>query len=622
MRGRHLERGRQVVRRALLALAVGGGVGLSSVVPSTVASASATGLTAAFSTSSAWSGGYVGAFTITNPTTTTQTGWSISFTLPAGSQVTSSWNGTMSQSGSVVTIANASWNATLAPGGSASVGLSVAYTGSLQALSGCTINGTAACTIPGSTSGSGTSGGTSGGGSSTGGSGSGGTSGGSTSGGSTSGTTTATGLRAAMALSSSWNGGYTATFTITNSGTTTVPTWSLGFTLPSGGTLGSLWNGTSTVSGASVSVTPAGWNASLAPGAKATVGFEVDGTNQFPVACAVASTSSSCTIPTSPAPTPTPTPAPSTCTVLPGIAGPIPFAPYADVSLYPQVNLANTACATGIRTFTLAFFTGSSCTPTMAGVSFKNPTLLADITRLRSLGGDVIGSFGGASGLELAQTCSTAAQAQAAYQSVIDYYGLTQVDFDIEGSAVADSTANTIRSTALAAIQRSAAAAGRTLSVSLTLPVLPQGLPTAELSVIRSAKSAGLAISVVNVMAMDYGDGAAPNPSGQMGKYAIDSAKATEAQLATIYTTATSAQLWAMVGVTPMIGQNDTSTEVFTTTDASTLAAWAKTQGIGRLSMWSIARDVQCPSPTSWASATCSGQTQAPWAFSSILRGG
>ena len=124
MRGRHLERGRQVVRRALLALAVGGGVGLSSVLPSTVASASATGLTAAFSTSSAWSGGYVGAFTITNPTTTTQTGWSISFTLPAGSQVTSSWNGTMSQSGSVVTIANASWNATLAPGGSASVGLS------------------------------------------------------------------------------------------------------------------------------------------------------------------------------------------------------------------------------------------------------------------------------------------------------------------------------------------------------------------------------------------------------------------------------------------------------------------------------------------------------------------
>ena len=119
MRGRDLERGRQVVRRALLALAVGGGVGLSSVVPSTVASASATGLTAAFSTSSAWSGGYVGAFTITNPTTTTQTGWSISFTLPAGSQVTSSWNGTMSQSGSVVTIANASWNATLAPGGSA-----------------------------------------------------------------------------------------------------------------------------------------------------------------------------------------------------------------------------------------------------------------------------------------------------------------------------------------------------------------------------------------------------------------------------------------------------------------------------------------------------------------------
>ena len=39
-----------------------------------------------------------------------------------------------------------------------------------------------------------------------------------------------------------------------------------------------------------------------------------------------------------------------------------------------------------------------------------------------------------------------------------------------------------------------------------------------------------------------------------MGAYAIQAAKATEAQLAKLHPSATSAQLWKMVGVTPMLG--------------------------------------------------------------------
>jgi hypothetical protein len=51
----------------------------------------------------------------------------------------------------------------------------------------------------------------------------------------------------------------------------------------------------------------------------------------------------------------------------------------------------------------------------------------------------VIISFGSASGTELAACEDNTSELQAAaYQSVIDQYGLTWIDFDIEGAAVAN----------------------------------------------------------------------------------------------------------------------------------------------------------------------------------------
>src|SRR5439155_12953991 len=109
---------------------------------------------------------------------------------------------------------------------------------------------------------------------------------------------------------------------------------------------------------------------------------------------------------------------------------------------------------------------------------------------------------------------------QAAYQKVIDAYHLTQLDFDIEGGAVADHASIDRRSQALAALQHDAAAAGRSLQVWLTLPVLPTGLTADGLYVVQSALRYGVNLAGVNGMAMDYGDGATPNPQGHMGDYA------------------------------------------------------------------------------------------------------
>ena len=395
----------------------------------------------------------------------------------------------------------------------------------------------------------------------------------------------------------------------------------MSFAIPTGGTLGSLWNGTTTTSGSTVTVSPVSWNAVLAPGASATVGFEIDNTDQYPSACSVGGSSSNCKVPASPPNAMTPT-----CTALPGAKSAVQFAPYTDVTLYPEISLTNTACATGVRQFTLAFFqgpaTGTGCTANLAGASFQNPVLLGDIQNLRKLGGDVIGSFGGAAGQELAQTCSSEPQLEAAYQAVVDYYGLTQLDFDIEGAAVAQTSSVNLRSAALADLQQKEIAAGHPVSISLTLPVLPQGLPSDELTVIRSAVNAGVTLSVINVMAMDFGDGPAPSPAGKMGQYAIDSGVNTEAQLAAIFPKATPAQLWAMIGITPMIGINDLQNEIFGTADAVQLAAWGKAQGIGRLAMWSTHRDAQCSGGAAQLSDYCSGVTQTPWAFSKALNAG
>ncbi len=305
------------------------------------------------------------------------------------------------------------------------------------------------------------------------------------------------------------------------------------------------------------------------------------------------------------------------------------FAPYVDMTLYPTYNLVTAMQSAGLKYFTLAFITAdSNDEPAWGGYTAYevnggsfDQSIRTEINDVRQLRGDVSVSFGGEDGSELAQVITSVSALTSAYQQVINAYGLTHIDFDIEGAAVADTASIDRRSQAIAALEQAAAAAGRTLDVSFTLPVLPTGLTADGLYVIQSALKYGVKISTVNVMAMDYGDGAAPDPAGQMGTYAIDSAKSTESQLSGLYgTTLTTSQLWEMMGVTPMIGVNDQSDEVFEPTDASQLLAFAESVGMGEISMWSLARDQEDPAGAlSYAEDDSSSIVQSPFEFSDIF---
>ncbi|HEY4458034.1 MAG TPA: cellulose binding domain-containing protein [Pseudonocardiaceae bacterium] len=299
---------------------------------------------------------------------------------------------------------------------------------------------------------------------------------------------------------------------------------------------------------------------------------------------------------------------------LPGIA-----APFIDMGAWPTPSLTTIAENTGLRAFSLGFITNGStnCTASWFNAySMSSGFELADINSLRSIGGDVKPSFGGEAGTELAQACTDVTSLTAAYQSVINEYNLTQIDFDIEGAAVADHASIDRRSQAMAALESAAKAAGKSLFITLTLPVLPSGLDANGQYVMQSAVSHNVAISTVNVMAMDYGDSEAPNPQGKMGTYAIDAATSMEQQLAGWYPSKTAAQLWNMVGVTPMIGQNDQGDEVFTQTDQSQLLTFAQTQHLGELGFWDVTRDGNA---CTGSLSDCTNIAQTPYQFSKMI---
>ena len=287
------------------------------------------------------------------------------------------------------------------------------------------------------------------------------------------------------------------------------------------------------------------------------------------------------------------------------------FAPYADMTLYPQYNLVSGAATEGTKFFNLAFVTdGGTCDPEWGGVTAINDSAtVSNVAALEAEGGNVRVSFGGEDGTEIASDCGSISSLVAAYQSVISEYKLTYIDFDIEGAAVAETSAINLRNQAIAELE----ADDPGLQVSYTLPVLPTGLTSDGVAILQSAKNYGATIAAVNVMAMDYGS----SFPGDMATLAEEAATATAGQVQSVWTSLSSAQALAKVAVTPMIGVNDAGTsETFTLADATTLANWAKSKGLAWTSFWSATRDSECSGGAeSYAEDDCSSVVQSAGAF-------
>jgi chitinase len=306
------------------------------------------------------------------------------------------------------------------------------------------------------------------------------------------------------------------------------------------------------------------------------------------------------------------------------------FAGYVDVTATPAYPFEAPKDASGDNVV-LSFVVADphhECSPSWGSVySLDDAASVLDldrrIARLTQSGGETIISFGGQANSELATTCTSVSALTEAYAAVIDRYELSTIDLDLEGGAL-DSLANKRRAEAISALQEKS---DSPLAVWLTLPVTPVGLTSAGTDAIADFLAAGVDIAGVNVMTMDYGDSRAADQS--MLDATTDALQATHRQLGILYAQAeidlTDATLWSKVGATPMAGQNDERTEVFSLEDAKDLNTYATKQGITRLSMWSLNRDTTCGSSyvdLSRVSDACSGVDQGEQSFAALLGSG
>ena len=456
----------------------------------------------------------------------------------------------------------------------------------------------------------------------------------------------------AFIVTSDWGSGFNGDLTVTNTGTAAITEWEVSFDFD--GEIASLWNGEIVSrSGSRYTVTNTSWNGSLAAGGSATIGFTASPGGAAAVLRNVAVVLGGAVAPLpEPAPAPEPTPAPAPApepAPTPGDGTPIDdataglntgnpgdekwgeahFAPYVDMGLWPVPDLTEIARTRGTSLLTLGFMQAApNGEPAWAGLAALAPdadfdqarAINASIADFQAAGGDVMISLGGAFGTSLAQSFvasgRSATALAATYASIVDWYSLNRLDFDIEGAAVADPASIALRSEAIAILQQ----VRPDLEVWYTLPVLPAGLTADGLNVVRSALAAGVTLDGVNVMAMNYGSWAAPTsgPDARpMGEYAIAAAESTHAQLTTLFAEQGQAFAWRMLGVTPMIGVNDLTSEVFTVSDAQLLEDFAREKGLGMLSMWSVARDN--PGDLGRATATASGLDVAAGSFSGVF---
>jgi hypothetical protein len=282
-------------------------------------------------------------------------------------------------------------------------------------------------------------------------------------------------------------------------------------------------------------------------------------------------------------------------------------APYVDMSNGQEGMLDTAITGHGLKAYTAAFVLGEGCTQIWGDTlpigadSYTDPLL----AKAKSEGASVIISSGGSAGEPLAWTCSTQSTIDAGYQAIINDYGVTQLDFDIEGAAIADTAAAARQMQAMKDLK----ASNPNLQFSMTLPVLASGLTNDGVNILKAAKNAGIRIDVVNLMTMDYYSGTGT----EMGQGSVAAAQATLAQMQSV----DSGYSYANLGITPMIGKNDDGS-TFTLADAQTVESFAVQHSVGRLAFWSVDRDQPC-SGTANSLPTCSEISQSSLAFTSAF---
>lgn len=307
------------------------------------------------------------------------------------------------------------------------------------------------------------------------------------------------------------------------------------------------------------------------------------------------------------------------------------FAAYVDVVARPRYSfelLGSTPTPNAVLSFIVSS-PNDPCVPSWGDAyTLEQAAIEIDldrrIARLRQQGGNIVVSFGGLLNDELAVKCTDPDKLKHAYASVIDRYQLDTIDLDLESTGLTDQEAMTRRAQVIAELQQWKRSEGKSLAVWLTLPVAPFGMSQDGTNAVAQFLRGGVDLAGINLMTMDYGQ--SKSESDTMGEASRKALLESHRQLNILYRNEniflSSQSIWAKIGTTPMIGQNDIAGEIFTLDDAVMLNKFATESGVGRISMWSANRDIQCGDnyvDVQFVSDSCSGIKQGYGEFAASL---
>ena len=285
-------------------------------------------------------------------------------------------------------------------------------------------------------------------------------------------------------------------------------------------------------------------------------------------------------------------------------------APYYSVLDSAAPDLGTVMSATGQKAFDMAFILadGSSCTPAWNGTdpTSSDTQVAAVINEVRSDGGDVIVSAGGYNGTKLGQVCGTAAATAAAYQQVINTYGLHAFDFDLEEPEIENTTAIDNELGAAQILQQN----NPGLFISVTIPSITTGANYFGGLLLDEAKTLGFTPNDYTIMPFDGGFNG--------GSAQVTALQDFNAQLVSTFGWSSSTA-YAHEGFSGMNGRTDTA-EYFYQSDFQTVLSFAQSVGLGRFTFWSVNRDRECNPPDNNGdlSSDCSSVTQNSWDFTAF----
>jgi chitinase len=255
-------------------------------------------------------------------------------------------------------------------------------------------------------------------------------------------------------------------------------------------------------------------------------------------------------------------------------------APYIYSNVSGTKDPVNVMKTTGVRAFTLAFILNKgNCSPIWDSGSLNDSSKSSRINKIRSAGGDVVVSFGGASGNKLGNACKNEKALAAAYQKVIDTYKLKAIDIDLEAGEVGQS----LKVLKALKIVKQKNAGVQTI---MTLGTGTSGLVGGEAKIPGQAKSIGSPVDNWTIMPFDFGNN---DSKLDHGKATVSASEGLHKQLKSALGGSDDA-IYRLQGISSMNGRTDTGGNV-SVGNFNAMLGYATAHHLGRFTYWELSRD-------------------------------